>query len=203
MYSVIMNSVRCITEVENSKFICDLYYCESTSEAIAFLKDIKEEFLTATHHCYAYRIGLDQVYVKSSDDGEPSGTAGRPLAQILEHKNLINVICVVTRYYGGTKLGVGGLIRAYSNALLEALESAQIGILEKRYQVKFIFDYGDINQINYILQQKNAIIIEKTYDLKVTYLCLLIKLEDLEEITKVNHKVFFETLNDTYYRVEE
>ena len=110
---------------KKSKFIGDLFYIESSEEAENKIKEIKKKYFDAKHHCIAYRtIENGQVIEKSSDDGEPSGTAGAPMLNILQKNNLVNVLIVVTRYFGGILLGTGGLVRAYSNTLLQAIENS-------------------------------------------------------------------------------
>ena len=110
---------------KKSKFIGDLFYIESSEEAENKIKEIKKKYFDAKHHCIAYRtIENEQVIEKSSDDGEPSGTAGAPMLNILQKNNLVNVLIVVTRYFGGILLGTGGLVRAYSNTLLKAIENS-------------------------------------------------------------------------------
>lgn len=110
---------------KKSKFIGDLFYIESSEEAENKIKEIKKKYFDAKHHCIAYRtIENGQVIEKSSDDGEPSGTAGAPMLNILQKNNLVNVLIVVTRYFGGILLGTGGLVRAYSNTLLKAIENS-------------------------------------------------------------------------------
>lgn len=110
---------------KKSKFIGDLFYIESSEEAENKIKEIKKKYFDAKHHCIAYRtIENGQIIEKSSDDGEPSGTAGAPMLNILQKNNLVNVLIVVTRYFGGILLGTGGLVRAYSNTLLQAIENS-------------------------------------------------------------------------------
>ena len=110
---------------KKSKFIGDLFYVESSEEAESKIKEIKKKYFDAKHHCIAYRtIENGQIIEKSSDDGEPSGTAGAPMLNILQKNNIVNVLIVVTRYFGGILLGTGGLVRAYSNTLLKAIENS-------------------------------------------------------------------------------
>ncbi len=111
---------------KRSKFIGNLFYIESSEEAEKKIKDIKKKYFDAKHHCIAYRtIENGQIIEKSSDDGEPSGTAGAPMLNILQKNNLVNILIVVTRYFGGILLGTGGLVRAYSNTLLKAIENSK------------------------------------------------------------------------------
>ncbi|MEW2085818.1 YigZ family protein [Streptomyces sp. NPDC005283] len=111
------------TEVNRSRFICALAPAATEEEAQAFVARIRKEHPAATHNCFAYVIGADAAVQKASDDGEPGGTAGVPMLQMLLRREVRYVVAVVTRYYGGVKLGAGGLIRAYGGAVGEALDA--------------------------------------------------------------------------------
>ena len=119
----------CRTEIviEKSRFICTLKKVADEAEAQEFIKSTKKEFWDATHNCSAYII--NEMQQRSSDDGEPSGTAGVPMLEVLRKKNLTGVAAVVTRYFGGIKLGAGGLVRAYTNSVVSAVEAA--GLAQK------------------------------------------------------------------------
>jgi uncharacterized YigZ family protein len=108
----------------SSRFIADLMPVSSKDEIDAHLGAIRKEFYDATHHCYAYRLGPAGEPMRAADDGEPAGTAGKPILQILTAAGLTNILCIVTRYFGGTKLGTGGLVRAYSDAAAAAVALA-------------------------------------------------------------------------------
>lgn len=108
----------------SSRFIADLFPVASKEEVDVHLGRIRKEFYDATHHCYAYRLGIGGELTRAADDGEPAGTAGKPILQILTTADLTNVLCIVTRYFGGTKLGTGGLVRAYSEAAASAVAIA-------------------------------------------------------------------------------
>ncbi len=118
------------TEVNRSRFLCALAPAATEQEAQEFIARIRKEHPTATHNCWAYVIGADGSVQKASDDGEPGGTAGLPMLQMLTRREMRYVVAVVTRYYGGVKLGAGGLIRAYGGAVGEALDT--LGTLTKR-----------------------------------------------------------------------
>ncbi|HJX87877.1 MAG TPA: YigZ family protein, partial [Gemmatimonadales bacterium] len=111
------------TEINRSRFLCALAPAATEQEAQEFIARVRKEHPTASHHCYAYVIGADASVQKSSDDGEPGGTAGVPMLQMLLRRGMRYVVAVVTRYYGGIKLGAGGLIRAYGGAVGEALDT--------------------------------------------------------------------------------
>ena len=119
---------------KKSRFIGTVRPVESEEEAFAFLEEMRKKYWDATHNCFAFVAGERREWVRAADDGEPSGTAGRPMLDVLLGEDLYNTAVVVTRYFGGTLLGTGGLVRAYSRAVQEALKSCVI--LEKRHGVR-------------------------------------------------------------------
>lgn len=123
--------------IKKSRFICTLKRIDSEDHAKEIIQAIKKEHWKATHNCVAYVLGDNQEIQRSNDDGEPSGTAGVPMLEVLKVKELHNVLAVVTRYFGGTELGAGGLIRAYSNSVSETLEQLGMvkGVLQQEMQV--------------------------------------------------------------------
>ena len=155
--------------IKNSKFITLLYKL-NTNNIDNIMSEVKELYPKATHYCYAY---IYNNYKKSSDDGEPTGTAGAPIMNVLEKEQLNNILVVVVRYFGGIKLGAGGLIRAYTKAVTESLKQALYQELISGYKVHINFDYSQEKQLNYLLN--DSIIIEKKYDEKITYLALIDK----------------------------
>ena len=125
----IKENVQTEIVVKKSKFICNLIKIESQEEAEDYIRKIKKKYYDARHNCVAYRvIENEQVVEKSSDDGEPSGTAGGPMLNILQKNNLGNILVVVTRYFGGILLGTGGLVRAYSDATLDAIDQGAVSL---------------------------------------------------------------------------
>ncbi len=134
--------------IEKSRFICTLKKVSTEEEAQGFIKEIRKKYWDATHNCSAYIVGENTAAQRSNDDGEPSGTAGLPMLEVLRKNNLHNVAAVVTRYFGGIKLGAGGLIRAYTNSVAEAVEKA--GIAEKVLFGTFSF-MQDINSVGKVL----------------------------------------------------
>ncbi|MEU3015785.1 YigZ family protein [Nocardiopsis sp. NPDC007018] len=117
-------------EIRKSRFVCALARVDSEDAARAFIADRRKEHWNANHNCTAYVLGDDGGVQRSSDDGEPAGTAGVPMLEVLRHRRITDTVAVVTRYFGGTKLGAGGLIRAYGNAVSAAVE--ELGLLERR-----------------------------------------------------------------------
>ena len=144
----------------NSRFIAFAYPVETSEEAKEKLKALKKEHPKANHHCFAWRIGLDGNNFRVSDDGEPSGTAGRPILGQIDSKGLVNVMIVVVRYFGGTLLGVPGLIQAYKTATSLALQVTPV--IQKPVLIKYhlSFDYTVMNEVMTIIKQ-NEIVIEK------------------------------------------
>lgn len=140
--------------IEKSRFICTLKKVHTETEAQEFIKNIKKEYWDATHNCSAYII--DDMSQRSNDDGEPSGTAGIPMLEVLRKNQLTETAVVVTRYFGGIKLGAGGLVRAYSNSVAGAVKECGIAkkILMSRFS--FLYDVNSVGRILNILYQQNT-----------------------------------------------
>ncbi|MFC7394672.1 YigZ family protein [Scopulibacillus cellulosilyticus] len=149
--------------IQNSRFISQIKRVETETEAQNEISLINKEHWKANHNCYAYAIGENQHIQKASDDGEPSGTAGVPILEVLKKKHLRDVLVVVTRYFGGTKLGAGGLIRAYSKATSEGLKAS--GIVERKPMniIQTTFEYTLLGQIENELRQSTYIIKNMAY----------------------------------------
>lgn len=147
--------------IKGSKFICHILPVESKEEAEAQYQALKKRFYDATHNCFAYRID-DSIY-RFSDDGEPSGTAGRPILQVMEGHGLYEILCVVTRYFGGTKLGTGGLIRAYSDATKEAVKNLKIKEKVKQKMITIKTDYMNEQHVHRLLNQFNGRVVNSDY----------------------------------------
>ncbi len=145
--------------IQKSRFICDIFKVDTESGAIEKLTAVKKKYSDATHHCYAYSVGLETAYKRHSDDGEPSGTAGMPILSVIDHNGLRGVLAVVTRYFGGTKLGAGGLVRAYSKACSEAVASAEKIKMTSGVTVEVIIDYSFFNQVERFLRSGNDTVI--------------------------------------------
>ena len=170
--------------IKNSKFICKLIRLSNIN---SILEEIKQEHPKATHYCYGY---IYDNIKHSSDDNEPSNTAGLPILNVLEKENINHIIAVVIRYFGGIKLGAGGLIRAYTKSVTEALKNVEYITLEKGYKISLEFDYSNEKNINYLLTNTN--IINKKYDKNIYYEVLVNK-EVLEKLEKYNPKILEET----------
>lgn len=156
-YLTISNPAKVETKVKGSGFIAEAVSVESSEKALEILKEIRKKEHAASHHCYAYRIGFGaEQEFKYSDDGEPSGSAGKPIFDCIAGRNLNNVIVVVTRYFGGTKLGTGGLVRAYGNAAIAALEKAGTKTVYLTDSIKVALDFKYYDQMQKILQAFEA-----------------------------------------------
>ena len=172
--------------IKNSKFICILKEIYSVSDVEKVLNNIKLEYKDATHYCYAYIIENNK---KFSDDNEPTGTAGNPIMQVLEKNNLNYILCIVIRYFGGIKLGAGGLVRAYSKSVSECLKKTNLSKLIKGYNVDISFSYDLSSKIDYFL--KDYTIINKKYSDTITYTLNIEKnmLDILSNINNINIKI--------------
>lgn len=167
--------------ISKSKFLSYLAPVEDEEEAKEYLRMIKKEHPKATHHCSAFIVGDIE---RSNDDGEPASSAGLPMLQVLRGSDLDKVIAVVVRYYGGTKLGVGGLIRAYGSSVSLAIEAAKILEPKWVYTVALTFPYDMINPVE-TLSEGISEIIDRTYTDQVTYILQLEKIEDLDDFSDV------------------
>ena len=174
--NVIENDVSSIYVVKKSKFICFLYYVENVEEINGILQGVRQEYRDATHICYSYVLFNKE---KAYDDKEPSGTAGLPILEILKKKDLMNVLCIVVRYFGGVKLGAGGLIRAYSNSVVQTLALTNVVLYYKYVTVFLEADYGDKKLLEVICNDYE--VVNRVYDEKILY-TLRVKEEDLKGI---------------------
>ena len=160
---------------KKSKFIANLFYVENISQAEIKIKEIRKKYFDAKHHCFAYRILENEMIIeKSSDDGEPSGTAGQPMLSILKNNNLVNVIIIVTRYFGGILLGTGGLVKAYSESLLEAIKETTKVKKIKGYELEVSLEYSDFENFKYYCKNKDINIKDVKY---IEYIVCKIELE--------------------------
>ena len=155
-----------ITE-KKSRFIATVCPVNSEEDAAAFIEKIKKKYWDARHHCHAFVIGERNEISRCSDDGEPSGTAGKPMLDVLLGAGLHNVCVVVTRYFGGTLLGTGGLVRAYGQAVSEGLANSMIVEKMMSCRMKIYTDYNGIGKIQYILGKSRAITVNTEYTERV------------------------------------
>ena len=172
-------------EIKKSRFITYLHRTESEADAKAFLTAIRRLHPDATHHCYAFIIGEHNEIKRSNDDGEPAGTAGVPMLECLDRNHMQDIIAITVRYFGGIKLGAGGLIRAYSKSVSHALSTAQITKKQwmEKYEIRFSYDL--IGRIDYYFREHCLEILDKAYDEEVcyTYLCDHDNSADFQELS--------------------
>lgn len=170
---------------KKSRFIGEVYPVTSEEEAVEILEKVKKMYWDARHHCWAYVIGETQAVERFSDDGEPVGTAGKPILEVLRGAELTNTLIVVTRYFGGTLLGTGGLVRAYTKASQEALELSTIITRISGFKLKITTDYTGIGKIQYILGQKKIAVLDSEYTDKVEIYVLVSEEEEQKLISEI------------------
>ena len=163
--------------IHKSKFITIITPINSKEEITKILNKVEKEYKDATHYCFAYIIDSEE---KCDDNGEPSGTAGLPILKVLKINNLTNVLCLVVRYFGGIKLGAGGLIRAYSTSASEALNKCTIKDIKNGFNITITFPYQNLKQIDHILKDKK---VNKTFKENITYNFNILE-EDFRNIEK-------------------
>jgi uncharacterized YigZ family protein len=150
-------------EINKSRFIAAISFADNESDAISFLQSIRTRHPDATHNCYAWVLGRDRQTRKFSDDGEPGGTAGQPIFHVLDKNQLTNIVIVVTRYFGGTKLGAGGLVRAYTKATSSLIEQCDVSTYSLHHTLRYTFDYHYLGSIQNYLETHRIKVLETTY----------------------------------------
>lgn len=184
MYRLKEDSVTEI-EIKKSKFLTYLFRCESEQDAKELILKIKKQHPNANHHCYAFIIGKDNEIQRSNDDGEPKGTAGVPMLECLMRNQMQDILAICVRYFGGIKLGAGGLIRAYSGSVANALKHAVLTQKQCMHSCLFTFSYDLIGKVDYFFRSEGIEVLEKTYGELVTYqfLCKEIPQDALCELS--------------------
>ncbi len=162
-YLTIENPSKGLFKDKGSKFLSFAFPVTTEQEIREHLDNIKKEYFDARHHCYAYRLGADMKTFRSFDDGEPSSTAGKPILGQISSHGLTNILIVVVRYFGGTLLGVGGLIQAYKNASSDAISNATIIEKEVMDVINITFDYPLQNQVNRILKDHQVKVLKSEF----------------------------------------
>lgn len=162
------------TEIKKSLFIAQIAPVNSEKEAQDFILSVKKDMRDATHNCSAYRIGIKQIAERSSDDGEPQGTAGHPMLHVLQANNLTNVVATVTRYFGGIKLGAGGLTRAYSSSLANALNDSKIIRFTPHQKIILTVNYTFVGAFENYIKDTDIIVTDRLFTdkVKISMLCL-------------------------------
>lgn len=167
-YKTIKSPVEGLFKDRGSKFLAYAYPIEHENEVKSLVENLKKEHFKAVHHCYAYRLGLDRNNFRVNDDGEPSGTAGRPILNTLLSQDITNILVVVVRYFGGTLLGVPGLINAYKSATVEALAVAEIYEKTVNDVYNVSFDFVQMNDVMKVVKEFSLKIRNQTYDNQCT-----------------------------------
>ncbi|MBQ3574615.1 MAG: YigZ family protein [Clostridia bacterium] len=166
--------------VNKSRFIGYGRPCETEEEALAFLSEIRAKHKDANHNCYAYIIGSNMGVMRYSDDGEPGGTAGMPIIEVMKARGVTNCAVVVTRYFGGVLLGAGGLVRAYSQGAAAAINACGVGVMHPTARYLMEVSYPMLNRADYFLKGEPVIVEDKSFTDVITY-TLIVKTEDEEE----------------------
>lgn len=187
-FITIKENVQTEIVVKKSKFICNLIKVDTQKEAEDIIKQFKKKYYDARHNCVAYRLVEDNNLIeKSSDDGEPSGTAGGPMLNILQKNNLCNIVCIVTRYFGGILLGTGGLVRSYSDATLSAIEIVEKVEKSIGFEFEVELEYNNLETFKYYCKINNIFIKD------IKYFDIINCKIQLEEVNKVKLVEDFET----------
>lgn len=182
-YKVVVSGGMGEIEEKKSRFIAHVSPAQTEEEALAFIEAKKKQYWDARHNCYAYVLGDKAQLVRFSDDGEPSGTAGKPILEVLLGMEMRNLVVVVTRYFGGTLLGTGGLVRAYTQAAQAGMAASVTGTMKYGILLEITTDYNGIGRIQYIMGQKKIAIEEPEYTDVVT-LKVKIPYEEEEALRK-------------------
>ena len=191
---------------KKSRFIATVLPIDTEEEALQYIEKIKKKYWDARHNCFAFVIGSNNEIQRFSDDGEPQGTAGKPILETLLNENLHNTLIVVTRYFGGTLLGTGGLVRAYGQSSKEGIRNSVIQKVCEVISFKLTVDYNSIGKIKYIMGQMGITDAHEEYGQNVVLSILMKKDEYNEFNTKVTDatggKAVFEDEEDREYREE-
>lgn len=182
-YKTVLSKSTYEFEEKKSVFICDIINCKSEDEAVKFISEIKSKHRQANHVCHAYVIGENKLIQRYSDDGEPQGTAGIPMLEVLKKEDITNVCATVTRYYGGVKLGASGLIRAYSRACSLAIAQGSVVYMKNYKEISLIFDYTLIGKVDNYISVNDYYQIMREYTDKVR-IDLYISEEEFEKFYK-------------------
>lgn len=172
-------------EIEKSKFIVSIFPLNTDEDAKNYIKEISKMHYKANHNCYSYL--LSDGYQKSSDDGEPSGTGGLPILNAIRYSKVENVLVIVTRYFGGIKLGVGGLIRAYGGVTAQALTLAPKKVIKELPHYEITFDYSLVSVLEYALNKAQIKILKKEFSTFVTFTFYLEDPSFIQELINLTH----------------
>ena len=202
-YKTVEGTAEASFEIKRSKFFTHVEHVETEDRAREILDAVRKKYFDARHNCSAWILGEKSDRQKFNDDGEPSGTAGKPILESIKEKNLTNVIVIVTRYFGGIKLGANGLIRAYHHAAELGLDSAKILEVKSMLEVQLDFEYSFYNAIDRYIRQKNFPIESTSFENDISMKILIppdmqkMLSDDLNEISSGN--VLYEFRDEKYY----
>ena len=186
-YRILLSGGQGEYEEKKSRFIATVRSVQTEEEAVSFIEEMKKKYWDARHNCSAFCIGSRGELTRCSDDGEPSGTAGRPMLEVLLGSGVRNVAVVVTRYFGGVLLGTGGLVRAYTQAVKEGLAACEIGIMRQGTELLMEAEYNDVGKVLYLLGNRGVQPTSSEYAEKVRLKVTLAKEETegfLKELTE-------------------
>lgn len=203
-YLVVETSGRGEITEKKSRFIAHVVPIDTEEQALQKIEELKKKYWDARHNCFAFVIGKNNEIQRFSDDGEPQGTAGKPILEVLTAQNIHNTLIVVTRYFGGTLLGTGGLVRAYSQASKAGLENSKINKVCSGVKIDLVSDYNSIGKIKYIIGQM-GISTEKEQYADNVIMTVNMKASDFEEFSKkitdaTGGKAVFNNKEDIDYR---
>lgn len=167
-FIVVKEGAEGIYEEKKSRFIAKVYKTDNESEAGSYIEEARKKYWDARHNCYAYAIGNNNEITRCSDDGEPSGTAGKPILEVITRMGVHNCLIIVTRYFGGTLLGTGGLVRAYTDASVAALNNSRLATQVQGVRYVITTDYNGAGKIQHGMASLDAIIDDTEYTDKVT-----------------------------------
>lgn len=196
MYSILSKTTT-LLEINKSKFYTELIPINSIDDIDNILNDIKDKYKGATHYCYAYIFDNTKRF---NDDGEPSGTAGMPILNVLEQNNLNHILAVVTRYFGGIKLGAGGLVRAYTNSVSDTINESKIIELINGKKISIEFTYDNSKQIDYLL--KDYDIVNKEYSTNIIYTINIPNNINIKEILS-NYVINYKEIDNILIKKED
>lgn len=182
-YKIVCEGGQAEIVEKKSRFIATVRPVESEEEANCFIEEMKKKYWDARHNCSAFVIGSKAELTRCSDDGEPSGTAGRPMLEVLLGEEVRNVAVVVTRYFGGTLLGTGGLVRAYSKAVKEGLAECIVGTMRYGARISITTDYNDVGKVQYLLGKQKVNIEDSVYT-DVVKIVAVLPMEEVECLRK-------------------
>ncbi|MCR5669407.1 MAG: YigZ family protein [Butyrivibrio sp.] len=166
---------------KKSRFIANVFYVENAKEAEEKIAEISKKYWDARHNCYAYVIGSGKEITKCSDNGEPSGTAGKPILEVINGSGITNILIIVTRYFGGVLLGTGGLVRAYTQAAQAGIEGSTVGEMVLARELTLEVAYNMVNNVQYFLAQNDIQIKDSVYEANVRFI-ICVKASELEKI---------------------